>query len=117
MSKPTRPRYRTTNWSSYTASLRKRGRTGDRASAQPLPHKPRKQRKNPAAAEWGERFREGKWRRERDCGRTFSEPGRLGRTHWRTCNYLTCISFSLTPSFPCAHVGARERSRKCVKLV
>jgi hypothetical protein len=35
-------------------------------SAQPLPHNPRKQRKNPAAAGSGERFREGKWRRRRD---------------------------------------------------
>ena len=37
--------------------------TGDGASAQPLPHNPRKQRKNPAAAGSEERFREGKWRR------------------------------------------------------
>ena len=36
------------------------------ASAQPLPHNPRKQRKNPAAAGSGERFREGKWRTVRD---------------------------------------------------
>ena len=42
------------------------------ASAQPHPHNPRKQRGNPAATGRGERFREGKWRRKRDCGRTFS---------------------------------------------
>ncbi len=36
------------------------------ASAQPLPHNPRKQRKNPAAAGSRERFRWGKWRRRRD---------------------------------------------------
>jgi len=30
--------------------------------AQPLPHNPRKQRKNPAAAGWGERLRGGEWR-------------------------------------------------------
>jgi len=47
------------------------------ASAQPFPHNPRKQRKNPAAAGSGERVREGKWRRERDCGRTFSN-----LSHW-----------------------------------
>ena len=35
-------------------------RTG--ASAQPLPHNPRKQRKNPAAAGSGETFLKGKWR-------------------------------------------------------
>ncbi|WP_323042954.1 hypothetical protein [Gemmobacter sp.] len=33
--------------------------------AQPLPHNPRKQRKNPAVAGSGGRFREGKWRRAR----------------------------------------------------
>ena len=38
------------------------GPPGAGASAQPFPHNPRKQRKNPAAAGWGERFREGKWR-------------------------------------------------------
>jgi hypothetical protein len=38
------------------------GRCGEDASAQPHPHNPRKQRKNPAAAGSGERFREGKWR-------------------------------------------------------
>ncbi len=37
-----------------------------RASAQPLPHNPRKQRENPAAAGSRERFRWGKWRRRRD---------------------------------------------------
>ena len=37
-----------------------------RASVQPLPHNPRKQRKNPTAAGSGERFREGKWRSRRD---------------------------------------------------
>lgn len=42
------------------------------ASAQPLPHNPRKQRKNPAVAGSGERFRRGKWRREGDCHPTFS---------------------------------------------
>ena len=36
------------------------------ASAQPLPHNPRKQRENPAAAGSGERFHKGKWRRRRD---------------------------------------------------
>ncbi len=39
---------------------------GAAASAQPLPHNPRKQRKNPATAGSGERFRKGKWRRRRD---------------------------------------------------
>lgn len=39
---------------------------GPAAGAQPLPHNPRKQRKNPAAAGSGERFREGKWRSRRD---------------------------------------------------
>ena len=57
------------------------------------------------------------YRRERDCGRTFSEPERTGRIRKRTGNYLTCISFPLTPSFPCAHVGVRERRRGCVKPV
>jgi hypothetical protein len=38
---------------------------GARAGAQPLPHNPRKQRRNPAAAGSGERFRGGKWRRGR----------------------------------------------------
>jgi len=32
------------------------------ASAQPHPHNPRIQQENQAAAGWGERFREGKWR-------------------------------------------------------
>ena len=36
------------------------------ASAQPHPHNPRIQQENQAAAGWGERFREGKWRRRRD---------------------------------------------------
>ena len=36
---------------------------GAGASAQPLRNNPRKQRKNPAAAGSGERFRGGKWRR------------------------------------------------------
>ena len=39
---------------------------GAAGGEQPLPHNPRKQRKNPAAAGWGERFRGGKWRRRRD---------------------------------------------------
>jgi hypothetical protein len=41
-----------------------------KTSAQPLSHNPRKQWKNPAAAGSGERFRGGKWRRDRD-----SNPG------------------------------------------
>lgn len=36
------------------------------AGAQPNPHNPRKQRKNPAEAGSGERVRYDKWRRERD---------------------------------------------------
>jgi hypothetical protein len=35
------------------------------AGPQPHPHNPRKQRKYPAAAGSGERFRKGKWRRGR----------------------------------------------------
>ena len=42
------------------------GPRGGRASAQPHPHNPRKQRKNPASAGSGEHFREGKWRRRWD---------------------------------------------------
>lgn len=42
------------------------------AGEQPTPHNPRKQRKNPVAAEWGDTFREGKWQRERDWSPTFS---------------------------------------------
>ena len=42
------------------------GPPGGSGGAQPHPHNPRKQRKNPTAAGWGERFREGKWRTERD---------------------------------------------------
>ena len=42
------------------------GCCGEDAGAKPLQHNPRKQRKNPAAAGSGERFREGKWRRRRD---------------------------------------------------
>jgi len=37
---------------------------GAGAGAQPNPHNPRKQQKNPAMAGSGERFRGGKWRRE-----------------------------------------------------
>jgi len=61
------------------------------AGAQPLPHNPRKQRKNPAAAGSGERFREGKWRRGWDWGPTFSAlASRLCRkvrsmTHKKPC--------------------------------
>src|SRR6056297_840724 len=36
------------------------------AGSEPSPHNPRKQRKNPAAAGSGERFRGGKWRTGRD---------------------------------------------------
>lgn len=39
---------------------------GAGASAQPVPHNPLVQRENPAAAGSGERFLNGKWRRERD---------------------------------------------------
>ena len=42
------------------------GPHGAHAGAQPLPHNPRKQRENPAAAGSGERFRGGKWRRRWD---------------------------------------------------
>ena len=45
---------------------------GTGTSAQPLPHKPRKQRKNPAAAGSGEQFRKGKWRRGWTWYPTFS---------------------------------------------
>ena len=47
------------------------GAPGAGASAQPHLHNPRKQRKNPAAAKSGERFRKGKWRRERDSNPRF----------------------------------------------
>jgi hypothetical protein len=50
------------------------GPPGYWAGAQPLPHNPRKQRKNPAGAGSGEGFCRGKWRREWDRGRTFSAP-------------------------------------------
>ena len=46
---------------------------GARASAQPLPHNPRKQRKYPAAAGSGDCFRLGKWHRVRNCGLTISD--------------------------------------------
>lgn len=49
-------------WLRETAS----GPRGGRASAQPLPHNPRIQRENPAAAGSGECFREAKWRSRRD---------------------------------------------------
>ena len=60
---------------------------GPEASAQPLPHNPRKQRKNPAAAGSGERFREGKWRRLRDSnpGDAFTPAGFQDR-----CNRPLC---------------------------
>ena len=41
-------------------------------SAQLCVHNPRKQREILAAAKLGETFFKGKWRRERDCGLTFS---------------------------------------------
>ena len=56
------------NWPLETTS----GPLGAGASAQLIPHNSRKQQKNPAAAGSGERFREGKWRRERDPSPTFS---------------------------------------------
>lgn len=55
------------------------GRPDAEVSEQPNPHNPRKQRKNPATAGSGERLSDGKWRRERDCGRTFSEPDQAAR--------------------------------------
>ena len=49
------------------SALRDRFRASwQQGGVQPHPHNPRKQRKNPAAAGSGERFREGKWRRKRD---------------------------------------------------
>jgi len=53
------------------------GPPGIHASAQPHSHNPRKQRKNPAAAGLGERFREGKWRSGRDRVPTFSACNQL----------------------------------------
>ncbi len=50
----------------YRPSETASGPPGSRGSAQPLPHNPRKQRKNPATAGSGERFRGGKWRSGRD---------------------------------------------------
>ena len=50
----------------YRASENHSGACSEDASAKPTAHNPRKQRKNPAAAGWGERFREGKWRAEAD---------------------------------------------------
>ena len=55
-------------WLRETAS----GPLGTGAGAQPIPHTPRKQRKNPAVGGSRETFLEGKWRRERDWVPTFS---------------------------------------------
>ena len=53
------------------------GHPGAGTSAQPHSYNPRKQRKNPAEAGSGERVRKGKWRRERDCRRTFSDKNQM----------------------------------------
>ena len=73
---------------------------GVSASAQPLPHNPRKQRKNPAAAGSGERFRRGKWRRERDSTACFAPPAPLhGRTSHQSGHVTLCgvrVAFTTT---------------------
>ena len=65
-------------------------RPAPEASAQPRPHNPRKQRKNPAAAGSGERFREGKWRRERDSNpRDGSPPTHFPGVRHRPLGHLS----------------------------
>src|SRR6056297_4243603 len=70
------------------------------AGAQPLPHNPRKQRKNPGAVRWRERFRGGKWRRDRDSnpGDGFP-PTRVPGVRLRPLGHLS-VGFSLTPCIP-----------------
>ncbi len=65
----------------YRARETASGPPSARASAQPLPHNPRIQRKNPAAVGPGECFCEGKWRRGWDSN----------------------------PRYPCGHNGFRDR--------
>ncbi len=84
----------------YRSSETACGPPGAAASAQPFSHNPRKQRKNPAAAGSGERFRGGKWRRGRDCRRTFS-----GRT-WHS----TAVAGTANP----ANGSGRTAGRDCL---
>src|SRR5690606_34624221 len=66
------------------------GPPGTEAGAQPLLHNPRKQRKNPAAAGSGERFRGGKWRRERDSNpRDGSPPTHFPGVRLRPLGHLS----------------------------
>src|SRR5690606_4613692 len=71
------------------------GPPGSRGSAQPLPHNPRKQRKNPAAAGSGDSFREGKWRRGRDSNpRDGSPPTPLAGARLRPLGHLSADALS-----------------------
>ena len=79
----------------YRASENHSGACSEDASAKPTAHNPRKQRKNPAAAGWGERFREGKWRSGRDSNpRDPSGPAPLAGVclrplgHHSACPYI-----------------------------
>lgn len=81
--------------------IREATRPGDGGyGGQLLPHNPRKQRKNPAAAGSGERFRGGKWRRERDSNACFAPPAPLhGRTSHQSGHVTLCgvrVAFTTT---------------------
>ena len=82
---------------------------GAGASAQPLPHNPRKQRENPAAARSGERFREGKWRRDRDSnpGDGFP-PTRVPGVRLRPLGHLSVgMCYRIRPGMRKAGTGCR----------
>lgn len=71
------------------------GPPGAGAGAQPLPHNPRKQRKNPAAAGSGERFRGGKWRRRWDSNpRDPFGPTPLAGERLRPLGHVSVASFN-----------------------
>jgi hypothetical protein len=74
-----------------------------KTSAQPLSHNPRKQWKNPAAAGSGERFRGGKWRRDRDSnpGDGFP-PTRVPGVRLRPLGHLSVPTAHSADRGPCA---------------
>jgi hypothetical protein len=84
-----------------------------RCGVQPFPHNPRKQRKNPAAAGSGERFRGGKWRRDWAPHPTFfgsSMPPRSDDGSTRD-HYLPSLTPSHVSDFPLDRSGLPEQTK------
>ena len=94
------------------------GPPGAGASGQVHPYNPRKQRKNPAATGSREAFTEGKWRRERDCRRTFSGPYDVDllRTEFQTGQFALTASLAQAPFSETERDHGRSRYRSYAKF-